>query len=180
MAIILPLSSHMSTTLALSVTLLLKSPGLRGSSRTTSQSQIWAKFTICLESRSLATDQSELSRSHKNTIFSICFVSSRIFSTILTFLFHFLFPPLYPTSLPSFPFHTLTSNDKTIEQDDIGTLWPSNTWWPKELLYQKLSCPKNIRRSVPHCPLPRRDPSPHQAGDSPEESLLKPMPPLPA
>ena len=49
-------------------------------------------------------------------------LSSRIFFTILTFLFHFLFHPLYPTSLPSFPCHALTSNDKTIEHDDIGTL----------------------------------------------------------
>ena len=36
-------------------------------------------------------------------------------SLVIAHLFHFLFPPLYPTSSPSFPFHTLTTNDKTIE-----------------------------------------------------------------
>ena len=107
-------------------------------------------------------------------------MSSRIFFTIFTFLFYFLFHPLYPTFSLSLSFHTLTSNDKTIEHDNIGTLWPSNTWWPKELLYRMLHRPKNIRRSVPHRPLPRRDSSPHQAGDSQEESPRKPMPPLPA
>ena len=101
-------------------------------------------------------------------------------SRSLLFLFNFLFPPLYPTSSLSFSFHTLTTNDKTIKHDDIDTLWPSNTWWPKELLDRMLHRPRNIQRSVPHRPLPRRDPSPHQAGDSQEESPQKPMPLLPA
>ena len=102
---------------------------------------------------------------------------------VIAHLFHdlyFLFRPLYPTSSPSFPFHTLTTNDKTIEPDNIGTTWPSNTWWPKELPDRMLRHPKYIRRSVPHRPLPRQGPSPHQAGDSQEEPLRKPMPPLPA
>ena len=171
----------------------------------------------------------------QNVSNAFCILSSCIFFMIFTFLLHVLFPPLYPTSSPSFSFHTLTTtrqsntmvlvqyglairgglchrasvsqslfffytsfslpsiqlshypshfhmlttNDKTIEHDDIGTIWPSYTWWPKELLDRMLSCPKNIRRSVPHHPLPRRDPSPHQAGDSQEESPRKPMPPLP-
>ena len=100
--------------------------------------------------------------------------------TIFSFPFTLPLPPLYPTSSPSFRFHTLTTNDKTIEHDNIGTWWPSNTWWPKELPYRTLSRPRNTQRLVPHRPLPRRDPSPHQAGDSREESPLKPMPPLPA
>ena len=126
----------------------------------------------------------------------VCWVSGREYHLaliqplekkfVIAHLFHNLylsfslpFPPLYPTSLPSFPFHALTTNDKTIKHDDIGTWWPSNTWWPKELLDRMLHRPKNIQRSAPYRPLLRRDLAPHQAGDSWEESPWKPMPPLP-
>ena len=44
-------------------------------------------------------------------------LSSRIFFTIFTSPFHFLFPPLYPTSSPSFSSPTLMTNDKTIKYD---------------------------------------------------------------
>ena len=84
---------------------------------------------------------------------SLVFVIAHLFHALYFSFFYFLFPPLYPTSSLSFPFHTLTTNDKTSKHDDIGTIWPSNTWWPKELLDPMLSRPKNIQRSAPHRPL---------------------------
>ena len=102
------------------------------------------------------------------------------FSRSLSFFFTSFSTP--STQLPHLhsPFTRSRTNNKTIEHDNIGTIWPSYTWWPTRLHVQIRCPPKNTQRLVLHCPLPRRVPSPHQAGDSQEESPQKPRPPLPA